>query len=825
MNKILRSAAAVAAAAALTVSGAAYYPSMPAPDTLGKALAADDTNDDWLHAKGSRLYDMNGNEVWLTGANWFGMNCTENVPHGLYARDVDDMLQTIADHGINIIRFPISTELLLSWMDGSPLPVSSVQASYNPPQDEVGEDGTITPAGKYGNINREFVEADGKTLKDSMAIFDIIMQKCKKYGVKALIDVHSPASHNSGHNYNLWYYDETAEDCDGMATGHFSKAKITWDDWKDSITWLAKKYANDDTILAYDLKNEPHGKRGYNGTTCPSNMAKWDDSTDKNNWKYSSEECAKSILAVNPHALILIEGIEQSPMLDKGVKWGDADKFQPQPGEEKWYGAWWGGNLRGVKDLPVLPDSGQIVYSPHDYGPSVYAQSWFDKDFTTQTLLDDYWYDTWAYINKENIAPLLIGEWGGHMDKGANQKWMELLRDYMIDNHINHTFWCLNPNSGDTGGLLDSTFMNWDNNKYKLFEESLWQTSDGKYIGLDHQTALGANGLSLNGFYTSGAKSNLDGGKAGSGTPVVVDKTTTTTTKPVTTTTATKTTTATTVTTTAPVKTVKCEHCGKEIPESEAIYGPLGFPVCKECYDNGVYIGTSAPPPTTTTTTVTTTVTTTESTTTEPTPSTHPGYNFKGVDSYPTKTVYEQGESLDLSGLLFGGTPMQGAGSGGRYTDADINTSIVTISDGTGKSVDFDKFNTLPAGKYTVNIKGGAGDYYRYTYCYGVDISYTVTIKEKSSDPNQTDEGFKWGDANNDGSVDMSDVVLIMQSLANPNKYGLNGSDKNHITEKGLERGAVTTGNKSVTTNDALEIQLFLLGKRTSLTPPTAKSK
>ncbi len=825
MNKILRSVAAVAAAAALTVSGAAYYPSMPAPDTLGKALAADDTNDDWLHAKGSRLYDMNGNEVWLTGANWFGMNCTENVPHGLYARDVDDLLQSVADHGINIIRFPISTELLLSWMDGSPLPVSSVQASYNPPQDEVGEDGNITPAGKYGNINREFVEADGKTLKDSMAIFDIIMQKCKKYGVKALIDVHSPASHNSGHNYNLWYYDETAEDCDGMATGHFSKAKITWDDWKDSITWLAKKYANDDTILAYDLKNEPHGKRGYNGTTCPSNMAKWDDSTDKNNWKYSSEECAKSILAVNPHALILIEGIEQSPMLDKGVKWSDADKFQPQPGEEKWYGAWWGGNLRGVKDLPVLPDSGQIVYSPHDYGPSVYAQSWFDKDFTTQTLLDDYWYDTWAYINKENIAPLLIGEWGGHMDKGANQKWMELLRDYMIDNHINHTFWCLNPNSGDTGGLLDSTFMNWDNNKYKLFEESLWQTSDGKYIGLDHQTALGANGLSLNGFYSSGAKSNLDGGKAGGGTPVVVDKTTTTTTKPVTTTTATKTTTATTVTTTAPVKTVKCEHCGKEIPESEAIYGPLGFPVCKECYDNGVYIGTSAPPPTTTTTTVTTTVTTTESTTTEPTPSTHPGYNFKGVDSYPTKTVYEQGESLDLSGLLFGGTPMQGAGSGGRYTDADINTSIVTISDGTGKSVDFDKFNTLPAGKYTVNIKGGAGDYYRYTYCYGVDISYTVTIKEKSSNSNQTDEDFKWGDANNDGSVDMSDVVLIMQSLANPNKYGLNGSDKNHITEKGLERGAVTTGNKSVTTNDALEIQLFLLGKRTSLTPPTAKSK
>lgn len=47
------------------------------------AKAIDDTGDDWLHAKGSRLYDMNGNEVWLTGANWFGYNCTECALHYL----------------------------------------------------------------------------------------------------------------------------------------------------------------------------------------------------------------------------------------------------------------------------------------------------------------------------------------------------------------------------------------------------------------------------------------------------------------------------------------------------------------------------------------------------------------------------------------------------------------------------------------------------------------------------------------------------------------------------------------------------------------------
>jgi aryl-phospho-beta-D-glucosidase BglC (GH1 family) len=527
MKKLTGVLAALASAAAITVTGTSSAVN-PAFTSNPKASAAVDTNnDDWLHAEGSRLYDMNGNEVWLTGANWFGFNCSENCAHGLYAADVDDFLKGVADHGINVIRFPISSELLVSWMEGSPNDVSSVQASYNPPQDVVGEDGTITPAGKYGDINRDFVLEDGKTLKNSMEIFDIIMQKCKKYGIKAFIDIHSPDANNSGHNYEIWY---------GLAG-------VTTDVWIESLVWLADKYKNDDTLIGYDLKNEPHGKRGYTGDSCPDNIAKWDGSTDENNWAYAATKCANAILDVNPNALIFIEGVEQYPKTDKGFTYDTPDIWDAPADKSPWYGAWWGGNLRGVRDFPVVPDSGtsQIVYSPHDYGPSVYAQTWFDKDFTTQTLLDDYWYDTWAYIVEEDIAPLLIGEWGGHMDGGKNQKWMELLRDYMIDHHISHTFWCLNPNSGDTGGLLGVDFKTWDDEKYGLFEPSLWQTqSSGKYIGLDHEVALGVNGISLGDFYANYAASegsNIDGGSKGEnpGTPAT-KPTTTPTTKPVTTT-------------------------------------------------------------------------------------------------------------------------------------------------------------------------------------------------------------------------------------------------------------------------------------------------
>jgi hypothetical protein len=514
MKNIKKKIISAASAAVMGVSGIVFY-APAAFDTAMKAAAVDDGNDDWLHAKGSRLYDMNGNEVWLTGANWFGMNCTENFPHGLWSADVDNLLSSVADHGINIIRFPISSELLISWEKGYPYKCEG-----------------LNPKNTDGfKFNPDFCHSDGSEM-NSMEVFDVIMQKCKKYGIKALVDVHSPSSHNSGHNYELWYYEKSSKTCDDMATIKEEKYApnagdpVTTEDWISSLTWLAKKYSNDDTIIAYDLQNEPHGKRGYDGTSCPKDIAKWDDSKDENNWKYAAETCANSILAVNPNALILIEGIEQYPKTDKGYTFDTPDIWDAPADKSPWYGAWWGGNLRGVKDHPVKPASGtsQIVYSPHDYGPSVYAQTWFHDGFDTDSLLDEYWYDTWAYINDKDIAPLLIGEWGGHMDGGKNQKWMTLLRDYMIDHHINHTFWCLNPNSGDTGGLLDAVFQNWDTDKYELFEKSLWQTSSsGKYISLDHQTALGKNGISLNEFYSSYSASegsNLDGGKKGQGTTV-----------------------------------------------------------------------------------------------------------------------------------------------------------------------------------------------------------------------------------------------------------------------------------------------------------------
>ena len=65
------------------------------------------------------------------------------------------------------------------------------------------------------------------------------------------------------------------------------------------------------------------------------------------------------------------------------------------------------------------------------------------------------------------------------------------------------------------------------------------------------------------------------------------------------------------------------------------------------------------------------------------------------------------------------------------------------------------------------------------------------------------------GDANNDGETNMADAVMIMQSLANPNKYGINGTHETHITSQGEFNGDMD-GN-GLTNADALEIQKMLL--------------
>ena len=66
------------------------------------------------------------------------------------------------------------------------------------------------------------------------------------------------------------------------------------------------------------------------------------------------------------------------------------------------------------------------------------------------------------------------------------------------------------------------------------------------------------------------------------------------------------------------------------------------------------------------------------------------------------------------------------------------------------------------------------------------------------------------GDANCDKQTDMADAVLIMQALANPNKYGIDGTAEHHLTEQGKFNGDMD--GDGITVGDTQTIQCKLLG-------------
>lgn len=401
--------------------------------------------DDWLTTEGSHIVDKDGKEVWLTGCNWFGYNTGTNLFDGVWNCNLKESLKAIADRGFNVLRVPMSAELLLQWKKGE------------------------YPRANYNNAYNEELNS-----MNSLEIFDYVLSLCEQNGLKIIIDIHTVKTDASGHNYPVWYRDDMKED-----------------DFIESLSWVSERYKDNDTIIGYDLKNEPHGK------ASESPRAIWNDSNDKDNWKRVAEKAGNAVLDKNPNALIIIEGIQIYPINIK------ANNFVSKDDDNDYYNTWWGANLMGVKDYPIdfgSPERNkQIVYSPHDYGPRVYEQPWFKGGFTYESLYKDAWHDYWLYIQEDGIAPIFVGEWGGFME-GDNLKWMEMFRQLIAEKHLHHTFWCFNANSGDTGGLVKDDFKTWDEEKYAFVKEVLWQTKEGKFIGLDHVVPLGVNGIALNDY-------------------------------------------------------------------------------------------------------------------------------------------------------------------------------------------------------------------------------------------------------------------------------------------------------------------------------------
>lgn len=379
--------------------------------SAGPAAAAG-TGTGYLHTSGNKIVDATGATVRLTGINWFGMETDNRTFHGLWANAPatwTGQLDRMASLGFNTLRVPYSGEALRPGATAT-----SVNTYTNP--DLAG----LSP----------------------LQILDKVVDYAGSKGMRVILDRHRPTS--AGQT-PLWY------------TSTVSEASIIAD-WQ----LLAQRYAGNTTVIGADLFNEPHAE----GTDPNGTGACWGCGDQARDWRLAAARIGNAVLQTNPNWLIFVEGVSC-------ISGGVANQWDGIP--DPWQNCdWWGGNLSQAIAQPVtLNVANRVVYSPHDYAISVYDhQVWFD-DPNFPNNLPSVWDHFWGNIVKQNVAPIMLGEFGSTLANPKDVQWLNTLVQYLTANGMSFTYWSWNPNSGDTGGIALDDWYSINQTKYDILQPHL----------------------------------------------------------------------------------------------------------------------------------------------------------------------------------------------------------------------------------------------------------------------------------------------------------------------------------------------------------------
>jgi len=240
----------------------------------------------------------------------------------------------------------------------------------------------------------------------SLEVLDVVVGALDAAGIHILFDHHRP-------------------DCEAISElptiPGYSQA-----DWIEDLVFIATRYRAVERFMGIDLKNEPHGQ------------ATWGTGNSTTDWDLAAETAAAAVLAANRDVLVFVEGVEENPVCSSSGP------------------HWWGGNLEPEACAPLNIPADRLVFSPHVYGPDVFEQPYFDDPNFPENL-PGIWTTHFGFL-ADNGRILAPGEFGGRYGHGGDPRdvaWQNHLIDYFIEKQICHFFyWSWNPNSGDTGGLL-----------------------------------------------------------------------------------------------------------------------------------------------------------------------------------------------------------------------------------------------------------------------------------------------------------------------------------------------------------------------------------
>ena len=355
-----------------------------------------------------KLY-ANGQPFHVKGINWFGSETEMTVPGGLRERRMGELLDFVRDSGFNALRILVNHHFVL----------------VNRQLNAGGFDEGLNPE----LVNLRYLE-----------MLEHLIREAGKRKLLVMVVVHRTTA-TAWPGDGLWYDKDVSEE----------DAK---ESWTKLATMLCKRW----NAFAADLVNEPvHATWGRNKPI---------------DWNKAAERLGDTVLSACPRLLVFVQGVGGEP----GAP-GDGGVAE---------GYFWGENVVGAKTAPVrLSDMTKLVYSPHTYGPGVFPnQNYFptcqgggctcqgggycghERNPWPQNM-PEVWDKHFGFVADLTGRAVVVGEFGGFYTF-HDKEWNDAFVGYLIERGFGAFFFCLNPDSDDTGGLLKPGWFDVNEGKLKL---------------------------------------------------------------------------------------------------------------------------------------------------------------------------------------------------------------------------------------------------------------------------------------------------------------------------------------------------------------------
>ncbi len=226
-------------------------------------------------------------------------------------------------------------------------------------------------------------------MQKDLATISRVVDAAAQAGLRLVLDNHTNESgHGPRDNWGaqqrngLWYDQGGASDgTDGGGNpGTVTDARFLAD-WQQ----VARHFAGNQTVVAYDLRNEP--------LDYP-HMSVWGGGSDRDIAAMYSR-VGNAIQVIDPTKLIVVE----PPNSD----------------------------CRGVRQEPLtLNVAGKLVYSVHEYPGEISGQK-----ISNGPALVARMNRMWGWLITENIAPVFVGEMGSSMASTQGHEWAQTIVPYL----------------------------------------------------------------------------------------------------------------------------------------------------------------------------------------------------------------------------------------------------------------------------------------------------------------------------------------------------------------------------------------------------------